>query len=182
MIGHDQLHAGSGDRGSLSGCQGDTGIHRHDQLHTLLRCPRNIRRVQAVAILPQRQTVKYIRPLPLQIGIQQGCGGDAVHIVITVNENALMPVDSGLYPLRRHIHIRKGKGIGLLILPGQKTQDLLRRCQAARRQQQRQKGVQLTAFRHFRRQRFIQRRHLPALDPHPLPSLARFFLITYRIS
>ena len=111
VVGDDDLQPQSVGMVGL-GHGGDAAVHRDDHRDPLVfqflhRLP-----VQAVALLQPVGDIGYdFAPLPAEkIGEQAG-GGDAVHVIVSVDRQSFPLVQSGLQPPDGFVHILHGHGV-----------------------------------------------------------------------
>ena len=111
MVGDDHSHPQAlGQKGFLHG--GDARVHRHHQAAAILRQLADGPGVQAVALVhPVGDIILTLRSPGAEVPDQNGCGGDAVHIVVPIDCNFLSPPDGFLQSGHGLVHIRQQKGI-----------------------------------------------------------------------
>ena len=146
---------------------GHAAVHRHQQLRARGDLPDRAL-VQAVALaVAGGQVHLHIRANFAQIAGEDGRCAHAVHIVVAVDADALLPVDGGANAHDRLGHVAEQHGIVQLILSGvQEGMRLLHGGHAALHQQAVQHGG------HALRTRKIAARKRPlhiAQHVHPLP-------------
>ena len=119
VVGDDQIHAQRGRKvGFLHGR--DAVIHRHDEGATLVvhRLDGVFRKAVAVPLAAGQHTLDG-RAHALEMLVQQGGGGHAVHIVIAEDRDGLAVVDGLPDALTGGVHIGQQRGVGKLLLPCQ---------------------------------------------------------------
>ena len=99
-------------------------VHRHDQLEPLLGKAFQRRAGQTVAVAARGQLAAHVCAHAAQALVQDGGGGDAVHIVVTVDDDQLLVLDRLLNARDRLVHIPHKKRVGQRLPRAQK---LLRR-------------------------------------------------------
>ena len=83
----------------------DTVIHRDDQLEALLGQRLQRRAGQAVTAAPGRQFAAHMGPLTGKTFVEDGCGGNTVHVVIAVDDDELLPFYGTFNALHRLVHV-----------------------------------------------------------------------------
>ena len=168
VVGDDQVDAQLfGVGGLLHG--GDAVVHRDDQGIALVRQLFQHVLVHAVAALgAQGQFAAHLRAQVGEILVQNGGGGDAVHVVVAVNDDGLAVLHGAVQPLHRLVHIPDGKRIGQGRFPLQQRRGLLRRLAAPRGQHPRKQPAAAGLLQSGRRL-LIQRLRLPDAIPHGVP-------------
>ena len=119
VVGNDQVHAQRSRKvGFFHGR--DAVIHRHDESAALVVHGLNGVFGQAVAVpLAAGQHTLDGRAHALEMLVQQGGSGHAVHIVITKNRDGLAVVDGLPDALAGGVHIGQQGGVGKRLLPCQ---------------------------------------------------------------
>ena len=119
VVGNDQIHAQRSRKvGFFHGR--DAVIHRHDKSAALVVHGLDGVFGQAVAVpLAAGQHTLDGRTHALEVLVQQGGGGHAVHIVIAKNRDGLAVVDGLPDALTGGVHIRQQRGVGKFLLPCQ---------------------------------------------------------------
>ena len=122
VVGNDQVHAQRSRKvGFLHGR--DAVIHRHDKGAALVVHGLDGVFGQAVAVpLAAGQHTLDSRAHALEMLVQQGGGGHAVHIVIAKNSDGLAVINSLPDALTGGVHIRQQGGVGKFLLPCQQGQ------------------------------------------------------------
>ena len=168
VVGDDQVDAQlPGVGGLLHG--GDAVVHRDDQGIALVRQFFQRVPVHAVAALgAQGQFAAHLRAQVGEILVQNGGGGNAVHVVVAVNDDGLALLHGAVQPLHRLVHIPDGKRVGQGRFPLQQRRGLLRRLAAPRGQHPRKQPAAARLLQSGRRL-LIQRLRLPDAIPHGVP-------------
>ena len=133
MIDHDHVHTLALQRGDFRDRR-RAAIHRDEQPRRILRdAARHAIRAQAVAFIrPQRQEARGFRAIGPQHAGEQRERGDAVHIVVAVEDDFFAAVERGENARHRRVHIRQRKRIAQLLQPRiEKALRLLHRTDAA---------------------------------------------------
>ena len=122
VVGDDQIHAQRSRKvGFLHGR--DAVIHRHDEGAALVVHGLDgvFRKAVAVPLAAGQHTLDSCAHA-LEVLVQQGGGGHAVHIVIAEHCNGLAVVDGLPDALTGGVHIREQCRVGKLLLPCQQGQ------------------------------------------------------------
>ena len=179
VVGHNEFHAKVIDVFRFFQ-RGNAVIHGDDQLDAVLKQTVDRLAVQAVALaVAVGDVAHHIRADHFKIKIQQRRSRDAVRVIVAVNRDALPCVQRKLDRLHGLVHIADGKRIAKRGRIVQKRADLRFFGDAAGRQQQRRKRVDLIGVGNLRGKRFIHRRDVPLFSVHPasLPCCKDFFLL-----
>ncbi len=147
MVGDHHIHPLGRCAGNFL-YSGNTVVHCDNQLNSGLLHPMNHRLVEAVPLpFPLRDVVEDIRPGVFQVIVKEDCGGDAVAVVVPVNQDFLAAINGPADPLHRLIHIRQKHRIVQRACLLQKGPGGFRLLQPPRFQHRRKK----TSSRHVRR-------------------------------
>ena len=122
VVGDDQIHAQRSRKvGFLHGR--DAVVHRHDEGTALVVHGLDgvFRKAVAVPLAAGQHTLDS-RAHALEMLVQQGGGGHAVHIVIAEDRDGLAVVDGLPDALTGGVHIGQQRGVGKLFLPCQQGQ------------------------------------------------------------
>ena len=122
VVGNDQVHAQRSRKvGFLHGR--DAVVHRHDEGAALVVHGLDgvFRKAVAVPLAAGQHTLDS-RAHALEMLVQQGGGGHAVHIVIAEDRDGLAVVDGLPDALTGGVHIGQQRGVGKLLLPCQQGQ------------------------------------------------------------
>ena len=141
VVGDDQIHAQRSRKvGFFHGR--DAVIHRHDKGAALVVHGLDGVFRQAVAVpLAAGQHTLDSRAHALEVLVQQGGGGHAVHIVIAKNSDGLAVVDGLPDALTSGVHVGQQGGVGKFLLPCQQGQRFCWICNAPGGKDARQQGV-----------------------------------------
>ena len=124
VVRHDQVHAQRCRKLGLFQ-RGDAVVHGHDELAALVMDGLDgvFRKAVAVA-LPAGQHTFDAGTHPLEVLVEQGGGGHAVHIVVAVNNDGLFLVDGFEDAGTCFVHVGQKHGVAEFFLPRQQGQRL----------------------------------------------------------